>query len=97
MTSATTTSATAAIAAAASELEAHAAMMLAEFHGDVAARGYHPFMRVLRIAGRLSGVAFAAVWLAVVMIEGFVELLARGGMLAVEMVCAVLDWVGADY
>lgn len=97
MTSATATSTTAAIAAAASELEAHAAMMLAEFHGDMAAMGYHPFIRMLRIAGRFSGVAFAAVWLAVVMLEGFVELLAKGGVLAVEMICAVLDWVGADY
>jgi len=54
-------------------------------------------LRALRVASRLRGVAFAAVWLAVVLIEGFVALLAKGGVLVVEVVCAVLDWVGADY
>lgn len=78
-----------------------AALLMAEFgHGAgayVAARSYHPFLRALRVASRLRGVAFAAVWLAVVLIEGFVALLAKGGVLVVEVVCAVLDWVGADY
>jgi len=69
----------------------HAAIV-AEFLGD-----RHPFVRVLRGLSRLSEVAFAALWLAVVLIESFLNLLSRGGVFAVEVMCAVLDWVGAEY
>lgn len=47
--------------------------------------------------GGLGGAAFAAVWLCVVLVEGVVGLMVRGGVGAVEVVCAVLDWVGAEY
>ncbi len=66
---------------------------MAEFFGD----GAHPAVRAVRGLGRLTETAFTAVWLAVMLIESFLSLLARGGISAVEMVCAVLDWVGADY
>ena len=65
--------------------------ILAEFPGD------HPVLRALRAVSRLSHAAFSAVWMAVVMVESFLGLLAKGGMFAVEVVCAMLDWVGADY
>lgn len=65
---------------------------MAEFLGD-----RHPIARAVRGLSRLSEAAFAAVWLAVMLIESFLTLLSRGGVFAVEMVCAVLDWVGADY
>lgn len=41
--------------------------------------------------------AFAAVWMAVLLLESVIAMAARGAVLAVEVVCAVLDWVGADY
>ena len=65
--------------------------ILAEFPGD------HPVLRALRAVSRLSHAAFTAVWMAVVLVESFLGLLARGGVFAVEVVCAMLDWVGADY
>lgn len=65
--------------------------LVAEFLGD------GPVARVVRWLSRLSEAAFAAVWLAVVLVGSIVALLARGGMFAVEVMCAVLDWVGADY
>ncbi|KAK4444678.1 hypothetical protein QBC34DRAFT_308512, partial [Podospora aff. communis PSN243] len=57
----------------------------------------HPIARATRGIARLSEAAFTTVWLAVLLIESFLALLSRGGLFAVEMVCAVLDWVGADY
>lgn len=68
------------------------AAIVAEFLGDS-----HPVARVLRGLSRLSEAAFAAVWLAVMLIESFLALLSKGGVSAVEIMCAVLDWVGADY
>jgi len=65
---------------------------VAEFLGDG-----HPIARAVRGLARLSEAVFAAVWLAVMLIESFLALLSKGGVFAVEMVCAVLDWVGADY
>lgn len=65
--------------------------ILAEFPGD------HPVLRALRAVSMLSHAAFTAVWMAVVLVESFLGLLARGGVFAVEVVCAMLDWVGADY
>jgi hypothetical protein len=66
--------------------------LVAEILGDG-----HPVARVLRGLSRLSEAAFMAVWLAVMLIESFLALLSRGGVFAVEMVCAMLDWVGAEY
>jgi hypothetical protein len=65
---------------------------VAELFGDA-----HPIARAARGIVRLSEAAFATVWLAVLLIESFLALLSRGGLFAVELVCAVLDWVGADY
>jgi hypothetical protein len=45
----------------------------------------------------LLGAVFAAVWLAVVLVVRFVALVVRGGVLAVEVLVGVLDWVGAEY
>ena len=45
----------------------------------------------------LSDVAFAAVWIVIVLIEAFVGLLMRCGIFAVEVLCAALDWAGAVY
>jgi hypothetical protein len=59
--------------------------------------GDHPVLRALHIVGRLSEAVFTAVWLAVVLVESILALLARGGVFVVEVVCSVLDWVGADY
>lgn len=49
------------------------------------------------VEGGMAGAFLAAVWLAVVVIESVAALLVRGGMFAIEFVCAALDWVGADY
>ncbi len=45
----------------------------------------------------LGDVAFAAVWIVIVLIEAFVGLLMRCGIFAVEVLCAALDWAGAVY
>lgn len=36
-------------------------------------------------------------WMVCVLVEGVVGLLAGGGLVAFEIVCWVLDWVGAVY
>lgn len=59
--------------------------------------GAHPAVRAVQGLSGLGQAAFTAVFLTVLLIESFVSLLAKGGVFAVEMVCAVLDWVGADY
>ena len=53
--------------------------------------------RVLRGLSSMGEAAFAAVWMAVLLVDGVVAMAARGAVMAVRMVCAVLDWVGADY
>ncbi len=53
--------------------------------------------RVLRGLSTMGEAAFAAVWMAVLLVESVVAMAARGAVVAVEVVCAVLDWVGADY
>ncbi|KAK4155706.1 hypothetical protein C8A00DRAFT_41724 [Chaetomidium leptoderma] len=53
--------------------------------------------RVLRGLSSMGEAAFAAVWMAVLLIESVVSMAARGAVVAVEVVCAVLDWVGAEY
>jgi hypothetical protein len=35
--------------------------------------------------------------MAVLLVESVVAVAARGAVLAVEIVCALLDWVGAEY
>ncbi len=53
--------------------------------------------RVLRGLSSMGEAAFAAVWMAVLLVESVVAMAARGAVMAVRMVCAVLDWVGAEY
>jgi hypothetical protein len=53
--------------------------------------------RVLRGVSSMGEAAFAAVWMAVLLVESVVRMAARGAVVAVEVVCAVLDWVGAEY
>jgi len=38
-----------------------------------------------------------AVWLVIVCVERVVGLVLRGGVLVVEVLVGVLDWVGAEY
>ena len=45
----------------------------------------------------LFGVAVAAAWLVVAVLEGFLVTVFRGGVFVLEGICAVLDWVGAEY
>jgi hypothetical protein len=49
------------------------------------------------VDGDLVGMAFSAVWLAVVLVESVVALVLRGAVVAFEVVCAALTWVGAEY
>jgi hypothetical protein len=53
--------------------------------------------RVLRGLSSLGEAVFAAVWMAVLLVESVVAVAARGVVGGVEVVCAVLDWVGAEY
>lgn len=53
--------------------------------------------RALRGLGRVHEVAFAAVWMAVVLVEGLMSAVVGWGVGVVEGVCGVLDWMGADY
>ncbi|KAK4190964.1 putative negative regulator of transcription [Podospora australis] len=53
--------------------------------------------RVLRGLSMVSEAGFAAVWMAVVLVEGLVSLVVRWGVFVVEGVCEMLDWVGADF
>jgi hypothetical protein len=53
--------------------------------------------RVLRGLSSMGETAFAAVWMAVLLVESVVAMASRGAVVAVEVVCAVLDWVGAEY
>ena len=57
----------------------------------------HPVLRAVGLLDGLSDLAFAALWVVVVLIEAFVGLLMRCGVFAVEVLCAVLDWAGAVY
>ncbi|KAM7192912.1 hypothetical protein V8F33_008100 [Rhypophila sp. PSN 637] len=66
-------------------------IILADFPGD------HPVLKALRAISKLSHAAFLAIWLAVVLVNSILGLIARGTVVAVEVVCAMLDWVGADY
>ena len=45
----------------------------------------------------LSEAVFAAAWLAVLLLESVAAVAARGCVFVVEVVCALLDWVGAEY
>lgn len=54
-------------------------------------------LRAARVVEGLGSAAFAAVWLAVVLVECFVALLVRGGGYAIEFASLLLDWVGAVY
>jgi hypothetical protein len=53
--------------------------------------------RVLRGLSSLGEAAFAAAFMAVLLVESVVAVVERGAVLAVEVLCAVLDWVGAEY
>ncbi|KAM7218090.1 hypothetical protein V8F06_006496 [Rhypophila decipiens] len=66
-------------------------IILADFPGN------HPVLKALRAISKLSHAAFLAIWLAVVLVNSILGLIARGTVVAVEVVCAMLDWVGADY
>lgn len=65
--------------------------ILADFPGN------HPVLRMLRVISKLRSVAFTAIWLAVVLVNSILAFIARSTVVAIEVVCAMLDWVGADY
>lgn len=54
-------------------------------------------LRTVRAVDGLGGAVFAALWLAIALVECFVALLVKGGVYAIEFVCLVLDWIGAVY
>lgn len=53
--------------------------------------------RALRGLSSMGEAAFAAAWMAVLLVETVVAVAARGVVGGLEAVCAVLDWVGAEY
>lgn len=65
--------------------------ILAEFPGN------HPVLMALRAISKLSHAAFMAIWLTVVLVSSVLGFIARVTVVAIEIVSAMLDWVGADY
>jgi hypothetical protein len=65
-------------------------------HASTTSRSRDSLLRAA-LEGGLGGAAFAAVWLCVILVESVVALMVKGGVAAIEFVCAVLDWVGAEY
>lgn len=57
----------------------------------------HPILPAVGLLGSLSDLGFAALLLAVMLIEACVGVLLRCGIFAVEVLCAALDWAGAVY
>jgi hypothetical protein len=49
------------------------------------------------IALPLSEAVFAAAWLAILLLESVVVVATRGCVFVMEVACALLDWVGAEY
>lgn len=66
--------------------------MLAELLGDA-----HPVARLVRGLSKVRGVVVVLVWMAVVLVESVLGVVGKGSVVAVEWLCGVLDWVGADY
>lgn len=48
-------------------------------------------------AGGLLGAAVAAVWVTAVLVRRLVVAVVGAGMVAVEVLLGVLDWIGAEY
>ena len=45
----------------------------------------------------MFGAVFAALWAAVVLVRSVVAVVLRAGVMVVQVLCGVLDWVGAEY